>query len=229
MPVAETVRGFKEIVDGEHDDIPERAFYMQGPIEQVLEEAKGMKGEEPSEAAAGRGRRAGGEAGGGRGPGDQGDRGGGGPRPMAEHTLHAKVLTPEGEVFEGEVEQLSTRTAVGEIGILANHVPVLARLRPTELRLHMPGRRGPALGAGRGLAAGVRQPGDGPGRRGDPARPARRGTLRDRIEDAEQRLGESEEGSGAHRRPSGTRRAPRRSWRSPAPRLTERAAAFHAA
>ena len=45
-----------------------------------------------------------------------------------ENTLHAKVLTPEGEVFDGDVEQLSTRTAVGEIGILANHVPVLARL-----------------------------------------------------------------------------------------------------
>ncbi|HEY1237637.1 MAG TPA: hypothetical protein VGE91_04820, partial [Solirubrobacterales bacterium] len=51
VPVAETVRGFKEIVDGEHDDIPERAFYMQGPIEQVLENAKGMRSEEPSEAA----------------------------------------------------------------------------------------------------------------------------------------------------------------------------------
>ena len=51
------------------------------------------------------------------------------------NTLHAEVLTPEGAVFEGEVERLSTRTAVGEIGILANHVPVLARLRPTTLRL----------------------------------------------------------------------------------------------
>ena len=55
-----------------------------------------------------------------------------------EHTLHAQVMTPEGEVFDGDVEQLSTRTKVGEIGILANHVPVLARLRPTELRLRMP-------------------------------------------------------------------------------------------
>jgi F-type H+/Na+-transporting ATPase subunit beta len=52
VPVAETVRGFKEIVDGEHDDIPERAFYMQGPIDQVLETAKGMSAEEPSESAA---------------------------------------------------------------------------------------------------------------------------------------------------------------------------------
>ncbi|MGC1815627.1 MAG: hypothetical protein WA696_15945, partial [Solirubrobacterales bacterium] len=52
VPVAETVRGFKEIVDGEHDDIPERAFYMQGPIDQVLAPATGMGAEEPSESAA---------------------------------------------------------------------------------------------------------------------------------------------------------------------------------
>ena len=51
MPVAETVRGFKEIVDGEHDDIPERAFYMQGPIDQVLEASKRMRAEEPEESA----------------------------------------------------------------------------------------------------------------------------------------------------------------------------------
>jgi F-type H+-transporting ATPase subunit beta len=51
VPVEETVRSFKEIVDGEHDDIPERAFYMQGSIEQVLEEAKKMRGEDPEEAA----------------------------------------------------------------------------------------------------------------------------------------------------------------------------------
>ena len=51
VPVDETVRSFKEIVDGAHDDIPERAFYMQGSIEQVLEAAKEMKGEEPAETA----------------------------------------------------------------------------------------------------------------------------------------------------------------------------------
>ena len=55
LPVAETVRSFKEIVEGEHDDIPERAFYMQGSIEQVLEEAKSMKPEDPSESAAAEG------------------------------------------------------------------------------------------------------------------------------------------------------------------------------
>jgi len=55
----------------------------------------------------------------------------------AEHKLDVEVLTPEGEVFEGEVQQVSTRTEVGEIGILANHAPLLAALQPTELRLHV--------------------------------------------------------------------------------------------
>jgi F-type H+-transporting ATPase subunit epsilon len=55
---------------------------------------------------------------------------------MARATFPAEVLTPEGEVFSEEVEMLSTRTAVGSIGVLANHEPVLALLEPTELRLY---------------------------------------------------------------------------------------------
>ncbi len=56
---------------------------------------------------------------------------------MAEKTkFPVEVLTPEGEVFNEEVVQISTRTAVGSIGILANHQPMLAMLDPTELRLY---------------------------------------------------------------------------------------------
>jgi F-type H+-transporting ATPase subunit beta len=40
VPIEETVRSFKEIVDGQHDDIPERAFLLKGTIEDVLEAAK---------------------------------------------------------------------------------------------------------------------------------------------------------------------------------------------
>ncbi|NQW03912.1 MAG: F0F1 ATP synthase subunit beta [Acidobacteria bacterium] len=40
VSVADTVRGFKEIVDGKHDDIPEQAFYLAGTIEEVVERAK---------------------------------------------------------------------------------------------------------------------------------------------------------------------------------------------
>ncbi len=55
----------------------------------------------------------------------------------AEHMIDVEVLTPEGEVFDGEARQVSTRTEVGQIGILANHTPLLAALRPTELRLKL--------------------------------------------------------------------------------------------
>jgi F-type H+/Na+-transporting ATPase subunit beta len=41
VPIQETVRSFKEILAGEHDDIPERAFLLKGTIEDVLEEVKG--------------------------------------------------------------------------------------------------------------------------------------------------------------------------------------------
>ncbi len=43
VPVEETVRGFREILDGEHDDVPEGAFYMKGGIDQVLEEVRGSR------------------------------------------------------------------------------------------------------------------------------------------------------------------------------------------
>ncbi len=42
VPVAETIRGFKEIIEGKHDELPEAAFYMVGGIDEVLERAEGM-------------------------------------------------------------------------------------------------------------------------------------------------------------------------------------------
>jgi len=46
VKIEDTVRAFKEIVEGKHDDIPERAFYMAGGIEDVVERAKQMAEEE---------------------------------------------------------------------------------------------------------------------------------------------------------------------------------------
>ena len=43
MPIKETIRGFKEIIDGKMDDIPEAAFYMKGTIDEVYERAETMK------------------------------------------------------------------------------------------------------------------------------------------------------------------------------------------
>jgi F-type H+-transporting ATPase subunit beta len=42
VPIAETIRGFKEIIDGKHDALPEQAFYMVGTIDEVVEAAKKM-------------------------------------------------------------------------------------------------------------------------------------------------------------------------------------------
>jgi F-type H+-transporting ATPase subunit epsilon len=55
---------------------------------------------------------------------------------MARTKFPVEILSPEGQVFDGEVEMLSTRTTTGSIGILANHTPLLAMLDPTELRLY---------------------------------------------------------------------------------------------
>ena len=55
----------------------------------------------------------------------------------AEHMVDVEVLTPEGEVWSGEARQVSTRSETGELGVLANHAPLLAALRPTELRLQI--------------------------------------------------------------------------------------------
>jgi F-type H+-transporting ATPase subunit beta len=43
VPIADTVKGFKEIIDGKHDDLPEQAFYMVGTIEEAVEKAATMR------------------------------------------------------------------------------------------------------------------------------------------------------------------------------------------
>src|SRR3954463_1668186 len=51
VKLEDTIRGFNEILDGKHDDLPEQAFYMVGVIEQAVERGKSMAGEEPDDAA----------------------------------------------------------------------------------------------------------------------------------------------------------------------------------
>ena len=55
---------------------------------------------------------------------------------MARSKFRVEVLTPEGQVFDDEVEMVSTRTVTGSIGVLANHSPLMGILEPTELRLY---------------------------------------------------------------------------------------------
>jgi F-type H+-transporting ATPase subunit beta len=46
VPLEETVRGFGEILDGKHDELPEQAFYMCGSIDEAVENARRMSGDE---------------------------------------------------------------------------------------------------------------------------------------------------------------------------------------
>ena len=55
---------------------------------------------------------------------------------MAHEKYPVEVLSPEGMVWSGEAEMVSTRTATGSIGLLANHAPLLGMLDPTELRIY---------------------------------------------------------------------------------------------
>jgi F-type H+-transporting ATPase subunit epsilon len=120
---------------------------------------------------------------------------------MAEHQkFRVEVLTPEGEVFRGEAHQVSTRTAVGELGILANHAPLLASLAPTELRLHVSDAETRRYAQAHGWLQVF-------GNRAkllveealDPAE-LDVATLKEQLADAERRLAESEERSGKRAR-----------------------------
>ena len=91
---------------------------------------------------------------------------------MAHAKFRCEVLTPEGEVFNDEVEMVSTRTATGLIGILAKHSPLLGVLDPTELRLYRTETEIVRFAAGGGLHPGRRQPRDAARRGGDRARVA---------------------------------------------------------
>jgi F-type H+-transporting ATPase subunit epsilon len=117
-----------------------------------------------------------------------------------EGKFEVEILTPEGAVWDGEVRQVSTRTAGGEIGILANHAPLLAALRPTELRLFEgdgePRRFAQSHGwlqvfgnHTRLLVEEAIAPED-----------LDAGTLKEQLADAEQRLSEAEDKSGEQKR-----------------------------
>ena len=117
-----------------------------------------------------------------------------------ENTFTVEVLTPEGEVFSGEVVQVSTRTQVGEIGILANHAPILAALKPTELRIHVSGSETERWAQAHGMMQVFANHAQLLVEEAIPPDELDSGTLREQLEDAEQRLGEAEEDSAAQRR-----------------------------
>jgi F-type H+-transporting ATPase subunit epsilon len=118
---------------------------------------------------------------------------------MAHEKFPVEILSPEGQVWEGEVEMVSTRTAAGSIGILAHHEPVLAMLDPTELRLYESESEVRRFAQGEGYLqiAGNRalllvEEAHGPDE-------LDAGDLRERLKRAEQEVESSEEGSEERR------------------------------
>lgn len=119
---------------------------------------------------------------------------------MARTKFRVEVLTPEGEVFNDEVEMVSTRTTVGSIGVLAHHQPLLGMLEPTELRLYTSESDIERFAQGEGYIQ--------VGREGvlvlveEAIRPndLDTGDLRERARRAEQNAREAEEGSEEQRR-----------------------------
>jgi len=118
----------------------------------------------------------------------------------AEHMVDVEVLTPEGEVWSGEARQVSTRTEVGEIGILANHAPVLAALRPTELRLHVSDSETKRYAQAHGWLQVYGNRARLLLEEAIPPEDLDSGRLKEQLADAEQRLSESEDGSAEQNR-----------------------------
>jgi F-type H+-transporting ATPase subunit epsilon len=118
----------------------------------------------------------------------------------AEHMVDVEILTPEGEVFNGEARQVSTRTEVGEIGILANHTPLLAALQPTELRLRVSDSETKTWAQAHGWLQVFGNRARLLVEEAIPPENLDAGTLKEQLADAEQRLSESEEGSADHAR-----------------------------
>jgi F-type H+-transporting ATPase subunit epsilon len=114
-----------------------------------------------------------------------------------EHTLSVEVLTPEGEVFSGDVVQVSTRTMTGEIGILANHAPILASLKPTELRLHISDSETERYAQAHGMMQVFANHVQVLVEEAIPPDELDSGSLKEQLDDAERRLKEADEGSAA--------------------------------
>ena len=114
--------------------------------------------------------------------------------------VDVEVLTPEGEVWSGEARQVSTRTEVGEIGILANHAPVLAALRPTELRLHLSDSKTKTWAQAHGWLQVYGNRARLLLEEAIPPEDLDSGRLKEQLSDAEQRLSEAEDGSAEQNR-----------------------------
>ena len=103
MPVADTIRGFKEIVEGKHDQIPEQDFYLVGSIEDASRNSRS-------------------------GSGIEGQRG----LPQRDQ-MQLQIVSAERSLVNERVDEVEIPGAEGYFGVLPGHTPLLAMLRVGEL------------------------------------------------------------------------------------------------
>ena len=119
---------------------------------------------------------------------------------MARTKFPVEVLTPEGEVFNEEVEMVSTRTAIGSIGILANHAPLMAILDPTELKLYRSDGDVVSFAQGEGYLQVVDNTAMVLVEEAVPPDQIDRGAIESKLDEAKRGAEEAEEGSEARAR-----------------------------
>ena len=106
VKLEDTIRGFREILEGKHDELPEQAFYLQGDINQVLAAAEEMAADLQRMSAT-------------EGP----------------KRLRVELITPEGPVFVEDARMVVVPGKAGELGVLPRHVPLIAQLKVGETRV----------------------------------------------------------------------------------------------
>jgi ATP synthase F1 epsilon subunit len=111
VPVAETVRGFKEILDGKHDEVPEGNFYMKGRIEEIK---IGLSVGDPAGPPSTHGYHSG--------------RSRTWPKPS-----DWKSVTPQATVYSENVDMVTRPGVEGQMGVLAHHVRLMIQLGPGEM------------------------------------------------------------------------------------------------
>ena len=105
VPIADTIRGFKEIVEGKHDEIPEQDFYMVGTIDEVLEKFQ------KRQARISHGR----------------------PIPALPTQLQLQIVSADRSLVNEQVDEVEIPGADGYFGVLPGHTPLLAPLGAGEL------------------------------------------------------------------------------------------------
>ena len=104
VSIEDTVKGFKGIVEGKYDSLPEAAFYMVGTIEQAVEKAKKLAAEALDALS-----RAG---------------------VVAMATFHFELVSPDKVLFNGSAQSVLVPGNEGDFQVLSDHAPVMTAMRP---------------------------------------------------------------------------------------------------